>query len=476
MAIVIKDSGGTDVDFVRESFSMEDAVTQRGTLSFQHIGTTRPLEWGEDVFVYDGASKIWGGTVDSWVESDITVAGNTELRFTYRCVDFSQLAARAIIATQYVDQTAGAIVTALAGNGLLVNFGVSAGTIHDGVTIDSISFNYLPIETCLDDLAELSGFFWDIDKDKNLNFRPVDAAAAPFDITSSNRPYRSITFQETRGQYVNQVFVRAGTTLDSADTTETQLGDGNKRTFVVGAPIGSTPTIEVDTGGGFSTQTVGVNGIGTSSQWYYNVGSSIVVHDSSETVLGATDKVRVTFKGRFPIIVFAVEEDALTERSAVETGNGTYQRVIDAQDLASLDEAELRAKAILEQYSQARLTCSYVTDTAGLEAGQTQTINLTEHGINANFLIEKVSASMLSDGTLRYNVDAAATQTVAGWSYWKQKTRQDRKFVVRDNEVLNNLARPSDDITIADAPSTATSGVDGFNVGASSIVGLVSVG
>ena len=61
--------------------------------------------------------------------------------------------------------------------------------------------------------------------------------------------------------------------------------------------------------------------------------------------------------------------------------------------------------------------------------------------------------TLLSDGTPRYIVQAASTQTVAGWSYWKQKTRQDKKFAVRENELLMSLRNLEDQMTIADAAS-----------------------
>jgi len=454
MAITIKDASNVDIDYVRTSFQLQDAVNQRGLMSFDHIGPTKPIDWGQEIYVYDGATKIWGGTVESYVETDITVGDLTTLRWTFRCVDFSQLMSRSVFVKTYTNTTAGAIVTELASTLFNSNFGITVGTIEDGANIEAITFNYLPHEIVLDDLAELSGFYWNVDKDKKLNFRAIDSAPSGFSLNDANRPYHQIRFQESRGQFVNQVFVRAGTRVDEQDTVEVQKGDGDKRSFVVGAPIGNVPTIEVNRGSGYSEQTVGVNGIGSDSQWYYATGTTVITQDVNETVLSASDKVKVTFKGRYPVIISATQDESVVERNAAEGNLGVYQKVIDALDVETQEEAQLRAQAVLEQYSRARLTCSYTTDTSGLEAGQAQRINLTDHGINAVFLLEKVSASMLDDGTLRYSVEGAATQTVAGWSYWKQKTRQDRKFVVRENEVLNQLERLSDDMTLSDAEPT----------------------
>lgn len=504
MAIAIKNQAGANIDFVKESFKFEDAVTQRGTLSFQEIGTSPSCAWGEDVFVWDdggtplqlagggnlelaGGGNLelaqetvyWGGTVESITENDITTGDITTIRFTYRCVDFSELAGRQLLTTETANETAGAFIRSLLGApiGLTGWYNVTEGDIDDGAYIDYMPWNYVSAELALDELAEISGFYWNIDKDKKLHFRSVDALSAPFSITDSNRPYRDIRFSTVRGNYRNQVFVRAGVNADPDETTEVQLGDGNKRAFVVGAEMGAPPTIEVDTGSGYTSQTVGILGIGGVSQWYYNVGSNAVVHDPAETVLSATDKLKVTFQARFPIIVSATNDESVLERTAAEASTiAFYQTVVDASDIDNVQAAELKAQSILAQFSQPRITCNYTSDRVNLAAGQTQYISLSEHGIDANFLIEKIGATLQHNGQLYFNVQAAATQTIAGWSYWKQKTRQDRKFVVRDNEVLRLLNSEKDNATAADAATGTTytgaftvngtdTYIDGFHVG-----------
>ena len=502
MAIAIKNQAGTDIDFVKESFRYEDAVTQRGTLSFQEIGTSPSCTWGEDVFVYDDGgfplqlagggnlelsgggtlelsqeTRYWGGTVESISETDITIGELTTIRFTYRCIDFSEIAGRQIIADATAAQTAGSWISSSVSSPGLSGYGITAGDIDDGAYIEYMPWNYVSYELIFDELAEISGFFWNIDKDKKLNFRSVEAAPAPFAITSSNRPYKSIEFSTVRGSFRNVVFLRAGTSTNEVEDVEIERGDGDKRTFVVGAEIGATPTIEVDRGSGYVTQTVGVNGIGTVSDWYYNSGSPVITQDSAGTVLSSTDKIKITYKARFPILVNAVSDESISERAAIESGLGQYVSVVDATDVDNADAAELKAQSILNQYSQPRITCRYTTDQVNLEAGQTQHINLPEHGIDANFLIERIGASLRHDGQLSFDVTAAATQTVAGWSYWKQKTRQDRKFVVRDNEVLRLLNKEADAVTISDSAAGATTTASGFLVGAATaIIGLVDVG
>jgi len=476
MAITIQDSAASDIDYVRKTFRMNDAVTRRGVLEFEHIGTSAPLDEGNDVFVYDGVSKIWGGTVDEYTQSDITVGSADKIKYEYRCTDFSELASRRVAIGLRTTETSGTAVQALISN-YLTGEGVSAGTISDGAYLDYLPWNYIPVEMALDELAEISGFFWNIDKDKALHFCAVDENPAPFDITSSNKPYSSIQFRKSRRSLKTRVYVRAGTEVSTTSSVETFKGDGERRTFVVANEIGGVPTVEVNTGGGYASKTVGINGIDTGKQFYYNIGRNQVTQGSGETALSSSHTLRVTYSPRYPLIISAVDDEAEAARSAIETGSGIYERVVDATDTSDTDEAQLKATSILSQYSAPRLECRYVTFTGGLQAGMTQLINLSAHSVNENFLIESVDASMLDDGTLRYTVVAAANQTVAGWSYWKQKTRQDRKFVIRDNEILNNLRTVKDNMTLSDAEPTyntyagaytvngADTYINGFHIG-----------
>lgn len=501
--IAIKDISGTDINYVRDGFTMEDAVNQRGRVRFQTIGSTPAVSWGQDVIVYDNDQlalelvgggnletvegednielvafgKLWGGTVESISETDITVGTATEILFSYDVVDYSHLASRIIHVNSYTSTTAGAIVSDLADNTLFTSdIACTAGTIESGAPIGAITFNYRTYEDIFDELAEMSGYQWTIDKDRKLQFTPVDYTPAPFLINESNKSYRNITFTETRGPYVNDLYLRAGHRVETTSTVEVQKGDGSKKVFVVGGPIGETPTVEVDTGSGYAEQDVGVNGAGIDADFYFSVGSPVILQDASGSALSASDSIRITYKGRFPIVVRAQNDAAYVERNAAETGSGKYMKIIDASDVETADEAQERAEAILEQFSSSRVTVSYTTDQYGLFAGMAQQITLAAHGIDANFLIERMTMTVKENGEARIQVAGAATQTVAGWSYWKQRARQDRKYTIRENEVVDTLAATGDNLTLSDsATATEFSGaytvngtstyINGFHVG-----------
>jgi hypothetical protein len=489
MAVIILNSDQlTEVDYIPESLTYEDSVNARGIVSFSVLGSTPPLAIGEDLFVKEASDEpleligggnleligggtlsiiatkyFWGGTVEGYDETDYTMAGSTTLLFTYRCVDFSQIASKRLVSRSFTERTAGYIVRSFIieqdGNPAypLDDEGITAGTIQDGQTIESIAFNWVSAESCLDELAELTGYHWWIDYDKNLHFCARDATTSAFNITDASRPYLNIRFSRSRTQLRTTQYVRAG--FDLGDSrAEVQFGDGTKRAFVAELAVGQVPTIEVDTGGGYSTKTVGLAGAITGKQWYYNIDARVFSQDTSETVLSATDKVKITYQPRLPLIVSSINSALETDRATIESGSGRYEHMFDAPEFETRAEAVNKAVALLARYGNLQETVTYTTDTTGLVAGTLQQITLSEHGVDAQYLIERVTATLKENGEFRYTVQASATQAYGGWTqYFKARTRQDRKFVLRENETILNLREVADSMTMQDAPSRSTS-------------------
>ena len=495
MAVIILNSDQlTEVNYIRESLSYEDSINARGIVSFSVRGSTPPLAIGEDLFVKEASTEaleligggdldligggtlsiigkkyFWGGTVEGYDESDMTVGGITTLFFTYRCVDFSQIASKRLVSRSFTERTAGYIARSFIieqdGNPAypLDDEGITAGTIQDGPTIASIVFNWVSAESCLDELAEITGFHWWIDYDKKLHFCARDAATSAFNITDASAPFLSITFKRSRTQLRTVQYVRAAFELGDS-RAEVQLGDGNKRAFLAELSVATVPTIEVDTGSGYSTKTVGLAGAITGKEWYYNIGSKVFSQDTTETVLSSTDKVKITYQPRFPLIASSVNSDLETDRAAIESGSGRYEHMFDAPEMETRAEAVNKAVALLSRYGNLQETVQYTTDVPGLLSGTLQTITLAAHGVDAQYLIERITGTIKDNGIFRYTVQASATQAYGGWTqYFKARTRQDRKFVLRENETVLNLREVKDTMTIQATPST-TSYASGYAV------------
>ena len=481
MGYLLRDGSGTNIAHRAGSVSVDLAVNRRGVATFQiakqTVGGALPVELGEEVYLLtDGAVKIWGGTVESIVEGDLTEGAYTYRTAAYTVVDFDQLAKRRLVAASYEGDTFGTIVADIVTTYLTAE-GVTAGTIETGPTITKAVFNYRTAAECFDDLAELTGFVWWIDADKALQFRQPASLLAPWEITASSKPYRRLSIKRSRYQYRNAQLVRAGIDLgDAAD--EILIGDGTRRTFNVSLPVGAVPTISVDTGGGYAAKTVGVNGVDSGVQWYYNIGRTEVTQSGSETVLATTHLVKVNYRAQYPIIVRIDDAVEQAARLAAEgVGSGIYEDIVDAPDIDDRNLAVDKAESLLRRYGEVPTTITFETDTTGLEAGQLLTITLTDHGISGDWLIERVGITSRDDNELRYAVTCVSNEAVGGWQeYYRRQAQARRSFVVRENEVLLILVPVSDAVAVADVPTaTAYTGayevdgadtyINGFHVG-----------
>jgi hypothetical protein len=482
MAYSIRNAADAEIDHRQGSMSLSLAVNRRGTMTFRMVNATYgsvalPFALGEDVYVKDGsAALVWGGTVESIAETDITEGSLTYRAATYQCTDFDQLARRKIVAAVYEGDTLATIAADLVTNYLAAE-GVTPGTIETGPVITKAVFNYRTVADALDELAQLTGFSWWIDHSRALHFRSRAAIVSPWAITAGNKPYRGLSIKRSRYQYRNAQYVRAGTDL-AASAAEVLVGDGTRRTFNVSLPVGAVPTIEVNTGSGYVAKTVGANGVASGVQYYYNIGRTEITQSTSETVLASTHLLRVTYEGQLPIIVRSDDAAEQATRAAAEGfGSGIYEAIDDQPEIDDGDLALDHAAALLRRYGSPPVTITFETDTAGLDAGQLLTITLADHGIDDTFLIESISIRARENSDLVYTVSAISTDAYGGWQeYFRRLQASTKTFVIRENEVLLILKNVPDSFAVADDPTvTAYTGayevdgvdtyIEGFHVG-----------
>ena len=479
MAYTVENSAGTSLPVKAGSLSFSDTINRRGTMTFvsevirfietesggyleaegggiiKSVGHNPPIEVGQDIYVKDGATTLWGGTVEEYTETDVTEGSVTHNRFTYRCIDFDHLASRRLVAASYTDMSAGAIVEAVRAE-YLADDGITAGGIVEGPKIVSINFNYVTPESVFGELTQITGYTWYIDVDKSLNFLPRDQMLCDWSITDASRPYRSISITKSRSKYRNTQYVRAGFDL-TLSRAESKDGDGETRAFLLEYKVGAAPTVTVDTGGGATAKTVGVLGVDLAKQFYYSIGSNVISQDPSETVLLSGHTLEVTYQGQVPILVKVEDEDEIADRAAVETGTGVYESVAQDSTINDDEAATDRALGFLTQFGAIPVVVSYETDTY-TTSGCIQTISLTDHGLSGGYLIESVDARDRGDGELRYRVKALSGRAVGGWAeFFRSLIAQGKDFVIRENEVLIILRNTRDTVTVSESAVAATS-------------------
>ena len=453
------DISGTTYEIESYSLRVQKRVNERTSPQFE-LYTDDGVHFvrGEPVNVWHEGDRIAAGMV--WTSAETYWGPTSGLRHLVTVVDWHVLADRRNVARGYEEgTTAGTIVRDIVD--ILAADGVVAGQIEDGPTLEGVSgFNYVPCSQALDALAERAGFWWQIDDSRKLDFLPYTARTAPWDVTPDVDGVLSavdagtfVTVPEAP-DYRNRQFLKGVRELTDV-RTERFRGDGETRTFTVGFPIAQVPTVTVNG----SSRTVGIRGVDTGRQFYWNKGDRTVTQDTSQSELGTADILRVVYVGQFSTVVVSPDQDQIAARSAVEdAGSGIWDHVASGTQVDGRAAAFALASSMLSYWGREGRRVSYRTSTSGIVPGQLQTVTVPRLNLDGlEVLVESVTLE--PDGPrLRWTVEGIAGPLSHSWThYFGLIQRQPTELLVRENlsedEVLTRLFEYSKTWTEVEDPN-----------------------
>jgi hypothetical protein len=500
--------GGVDVSGYRHaeaSLTWNDQLNGRGTLSitfFDTVGGFRPVDGREllivqddpaDILTADGAqvltvddaevltgpARLFGGLLLQ--PSEREEPGSNTLFFECSAVEFSAICDRRIVTRIYEQETLDAIVRDIVSRDL-DGEEISSDGVEAGPLIEKAVFPDVTVTDAFNELAELTGYSWRIDSNKVLQFRARDSVFAPLPLDGDTLLAGTVRVNRDRQRYRNTQIVRAGTDLTDP-RVETLVGDGQRRVFGTAFPLGSVPTVEecrVDDG--FVQKTVGILGVEEGKDWYSNLGQAQISQDDAGTILAASpdgdpttgDRVRVTYRGIFPVKTFYADLAEIAARKAIEGGSGIYVNVEDRPQLNSTQSALDTAIALIGRYGQIGTVVEGRTRAATFTPGQVATVTLPRHGILAEaMLIESVDAEVVPSDPpeVWYAVRAMSGDPWGGWQeYFRSLQTKNRSFVIgREGEVLALARSAAEAVECADVIEVLTSAPE-------SRIGIMAVG
>ncbi len=230
-------------------------------------------------------------------------------------------------------------------------------------------------------------------------------------------------------------------------------------------PLAETPTVTVDA----SSKTVGIQGIDSGKNFYWNKNSKEITQDEGDTVLTSSNELVVAYKGFFPLVLKAEDDNEIADRAATESNTGVYEAILDDQNIDKLDLAIDKADGLLRRFATIPKKIMFTTRQAGLVQGQLLTVNMTEHNLNETMLIESVSYRY-DNGGGEYAVTALSGESFGGWvDFFRKLANAGRQYVVRENEVLTVLKRFKEQIEFSDSMSESSSSFSCAEVGTAEV-------
>lgn len=422
-------------DILNQSIVIEDTLNDKAnTCTFALIDRSSsgaPATDDEIIIQTDDDTRLFAGYI---IGVQLNKQQNGVITYQVNCVDYTYILDRYLAHRSYSDETDAAIIADLVGR-YCVGLGVTTTNVLEGVTINSIKFNYVQISQTLRKIAQLTGRNWYIDYDKDVHYFPTTTNPAPFNIESGANDYTGLNISKDTSQLKNRVYVRGGTKL-SDSTTYSVKGDGVARQF----PLPDKPHDVTITVNGVS-KTLGIKNVDTTGfDYYLNFQEKYIEQDSGLTILATTDTLAVTYTYDIPILV-AVEDTASI------AANGVKEFAIFDKTINTTQAARDRASAELTDYANDIIEGSFTTHTMGFRSGQYININLSEYGINDDYIVQKVVARALGAGRFVYTVSIASSKTMGIIKFLISLLEANRNLIeLDDNEVVDELLQVQDSL------------------------------
>lgn len=504
---------GTIREVVPYSLTIAATAGQRGSLNMRVVSTSgayRP-EQGHEIALFDGATKLWAGSVDEVSEVSITEAGaaagafhdirgitweqrldrrrcynpTTKLPAHYDgtflftanpatdtlttvsahglsngakvrvkahaqgvlCDGLSATIEYFVISasgsTLQLSLTSGGsavnivdagtleqvLLTTRAGNvvvDLVTNYasneGIGTTNVDAGAVLDVLTFDAnISVSEAIAQLAEICGFAWWMDQDRELYFKPRTFSTAPFSITSTSGNYRSLRIRRTREDKVNAVLTRVPWNQIVSET-ESFTGNGSARTFTLAHRLAEIVSISVDG----QVAEIGQFLADSDREWYWEYGSTKIRQDAAGDVLTSGNTLTVTYQKLGADVVTTENATDITATITQEDGgSGRYERYAERE--VGQVQAFLAAEAVIAARRNPVVEVEYETDQiveplcGTIKPGDLQTVANTPRGVSSDtYLVNEVYLTDVAGQYLKARVRAISGTSIIGiQEYWK---------------------------------------------------------
>jgi len=458
---------GTERAYTPGSLTIDSETGARNNASISLVDDTGLVDYaalmGTEVSIVndDDSSVAFAGVLSGYEWS--TILGTGALAWSLSFAGYEAICDHVLVFDYYdsgsytlTSDVVEAIIT-----DYLAAYGISAGTIESGSSISEITYNGQKASEALNELAKRDGFIWYIDSDKKLNYMAQTSYTAPWNVTAEQGSYITLSGSGSVDNYANTIYQRGPVNGISDLRTESQVGDGVRREFKLTYDAHSDVSVTVN---GVAA-TLGIKGVDSGKDFYWNQGDDIIYQDEGGTLLTSGDTLAVTYRGQVSMFVKIEDKEEIAARAAAESTSGIYEALFEDSSAIYLDLNVSAAETHLRQMPFDRVDLSYQTDKGGLRAGMLQHITHINRGIDDDFLITSISASEMTDYTdteelsLRYTVQCVNGERADDWiEYWRRIAGV-KDYSLRDNEtvqICNKLAATvtmSSVCSVSSAPS-----------------------
>ena len=424
-----------------ESLTLEQILTNEvDTLTFEYSkygSRTYTPAINDEVTLYEGATKIFGGYIMNITEGNL---GRPDgVAYQIQCADYSVKFGGILVSKSYASQTIAAIIADLRTN-YFPTF--TANNVICTFTVTKIVFNEMYLSDCLKKLADIVKYDWYVDETKDLHFFPKMTNAAPYNLTDTSGNYISESLNRTIDgtQIVNQVKVRGGEGDGSTYTDIITVNGSITKTFKLPYQF-SNLVIELDTGAGYVTKTVGQDfkDDPATKDCLYSYNDSMVKFPA---VLADGNKIRFTGNPKVPI------KSIISNAGSIAL-YGLKEKIINDASIVDITIARKRAKAELTAYQYGSNEINFDTYNSGLKAGMVISLTSTKRAVNDSYIINRITFKTNNPTEFYYSVNAITTNKLQLIDLLQKLTNTDQG-VLDENLIAETILTDMSDIDVSE--------------------------
>lgn len=432
---------GTSRDMKEGSWSIKETANGWNTMEFDVVsydGTYRPALNEEVIFTEDG-TRIFAGRIQSAPESGFGGHGWAPIITRISAADYNIYTDRRYVTSQLSAGTLKAALQNLVT--YLTPYGISlySGQVT-GPDLPELAFDYVTLKEALDQLAQITGYVWEVTYYKELFMYLPGTYTTSYNITEDDgNVIGDLTVEPAQDDYANRVIVRFteqafaawaflsptsianGETITIGSTTytwQTTLVD-EADNIKIGATIDDSLTnlayaLDAEEGGTGEGTLWGTGTRQNNAAWGYILrtgmfkalardpgdnGNTIAVSETMANANwyweggGATTTLQ---GGRDEALTNRVEANDPTEQASAI---GLWEVLIDAPEVRTYDAAQAIAdkELVIRVAAKTKKTITYTTESARVWPGQVQTVTVGIRNLSGTFLITDVETTAPSN-------------------------------------------------------------------------------
>jgi hypothetical protein len=435
----------------RNTLKIDRALTyQVDSCSFRIAGA-QPIE-GSEVIIEDNGERLFAGII---VKSELSKTSQDKMLKVYQvdCDDYTILLDRKLVVEVYENMSASDIFLDIVAK-YCPDFTVG-GVQPNAPVIESTGtdFNYIHPSECFRWLCDYTGWHWQPDYFKDLQFFNTESLALPAPISLQiGGQFRFGKHSFDRQGLRNRIYVRGGTMLSDPQPVEWKA-DGV-------ATIWGIPFKPHDISFDNVLGKIGVSGTA------YSIGIENFSEDTAtkDFLLNFQEKyikknlastpaegATISFMAKQDIQVITIVDDLASQAAiaAIEGGDGIYEHVIVNDKLMTLEAAEAAGEADLREYANPKVKGNFSTQVTGWMPGQIISINLPDRGIVGTYLIQRVTIEPSSPTYWTYSVEYGG-RLIGIPDLLKALVSSQQKKQLNDTEILQRVISVTESIGVSD--------------------------